>query len=150
MKTPTNVRIAGKVSRLVLAGLRLLQCWSCVVLECMAWKHTHPCSQAAFLQAGGDPKGKGMEYERVVRYNWSANELSALVEVGGEGGRDRCGHAIATARQTYRNFGDLAVAFICVWHPDSTINTILIFTEHVSCLFAETLFNCPPGYYHYY
>lgn len=82
MKTPVNVRIAAKVSRLVQVGLRLLQRWSCVVLECMAWKHTHPCSQEAFLRAGGDSKGKGMEYERVVRYNWSANELSAIVEVG--------------------------------------------------------------------
>lgn len=81
-KTPVNVRIAAKVSRLVQVGLRLLQRWSCVVLECMAWKHTHPCSQESFLRAGGDLKGKGMEYERVVRYNWSANELSAIVEVG--------------------------------------------------------------------
>ncbi|CAM9320569.1 unnamed protein product, partial [Laminaria digitata] len=81
VKTPGNVRIAAKVSRLVQVGLRLLQRWSCVVLECMAWKHTHPCSQEAFLRAGGDSKGKGMDYERVVRYNWSANELSAIVEV---------------------------------------------------------------------
>lgn len=66
----------------MLLGLRLLQRWSCVVLECVAWKHTHPCSQAAFAAAGGDPKGKGMEYEKVVRYNWTAKELSALVEVG--------------------------------------------------------------------
>lgn len=77
------MRIAAKVSRLVLVGLRLLQRWSCVVLECMAWKHTHPCSQAAFKRAGGDPLGKGMEYERVVRYNWTSNELSAIVEVSG-------------------------------------------------------------------
>lgn len=82
VKTPANVRIAGKVSRLVLVGLRLLQRWSCVVQECVAWKYTHPCSQAVFEKKGGDLKGKGMDYERVVRYNWSANELSALVEVG--------------------------------------------------------------------
>lgn len=81
VKTPANTRIAAKVSRLVLVGLRLLQRWSCVVLECMAWKYTHPCSQAAFKRAGGDPLGKGMEYERVVRYNWTNNELSAIVEV---------------------------------------------------------------------
>ncbi|CAM9248489.1 unnamed protein product, partial [Hapterophycus canaliculatus] len=81
VKSPGNVRIAAKLSRLVLVGLRLLQRWSCIVLECMAWKYTHPCSTAAFKSAGGDPKGKGMEYERVVRYNWSANELSAVVEV---------------------------------------------------------------------
>lgn len=81
MKTPLNVRVAAKVSRLVLVGLRLLQRWSCIVLECMAWKQTHPCSQDAFKRAGGDPLGKGMEYERVVRYNWSKQELSAIVEV---------------------------------------------------------------------
>ncbi|CAM9579119.1 unnamed protein product [Ectocarpus fasciculatus] len=81
VKTPANVRIAARVSRLVMVGLRLLQRWSCVVLESMAWKYTHPCSQAAFKGAGGDPMGKGMEYERVVRYNWSPNELSAIVEV---------------------------------------------------------------------
>lgn len=66
---------------MVRIGLRLLQRWACVVLECVAWKHTHPCSPAVFRKAGGDTKGKGMEYERVVRYNWSPNELSALVEV---------------------------------------------------------------------
>lgn len=65
----------------MLVGLRLLQRWSCIVLECMAWKHTHPCSPAAFKRAGGNPKGKGADYEKVVRYNWSANELSAVVEV---------------------------------------------------------------------
>lgn len=80
----TNVKIAGKVSRLVLLGLRLLQRWSCVVLECVAWKHSHPCSEATFLASGGDPKGKGMEYEKVVRYNWTAKELSALVEVSSD------------------------------------------------------------------
>lgn len=81
MKTAANVRIAAKVSKLVLHGLYLLQRWSCVVLECMAWKYTHPCSQADFVRQGGDPKGKGMEYEKVVRYNWTPKELSALVEV---------------------------------------------------------------------
>lgn len=81
MKTAANVRIAAKVSKLVLHGLCLLQRWSCVVLECVAWKHTHPCSQADFVKQGGNPKGKGMEYEKVVRYNWTSKELSALVEV---------------------------------------------------------------------
>lgn len=81
VKTQANVRIAAKLSRLVMVGLRLLQRWCCVVLECVAWKQTHPCSEEAFRRAGGDCKGKGMEYERVLRYNWSANELSALVEV---------------------------------------------------------------------
>lgn len=75
------MKIAAKVSKLVLLGLHLLQRWSCVVLECVAWKQTHPCAQATFEAAGGDPNGKGMEYERVVRYNWSPQELSALVEV---------------------------------------------------------------------
>lgn len=80
-KTQANVRIASRVSRLVQLGLRLLQRWSCVVLECVAWKHAHPCSQEAFEAAGGDPKGKAVEYEKVVRFNWSPKELSALVEV---------------------------------------------------------------------
>lgn len=81
MKTAGNVKVAAKVARLVLQGLRLLQQWSCVVLECMAWKYTHPCRASVFKEKGGNPRGKGMEYERVVRYNWSPKELSALVEV---------------------------------------------------------------------
>ena len=82
VKSASSVKMAAKVARIVLNGLRLLQRWSCVVQECMAWKYTHPCSLSVLRGKGGNPKGKGMEYERVVRYNWSANELSALVEVG--------------------------------------------------------------------
>ena len=67
---------------LVLTGLRLLAAWRAKVQEQCAYKYAFPCPLAVYQQMGGKG-GEGHEYEKVVRYNYSSEDLYALVDVAG-------------------------------------------------------------------
>jgi cytoplasmic FMR1 interacting protein len=74
----------------VLEGLKLLSAWSAKVAEQCAFKYSRPRSDAEYRAAGGRTTdattGKavsGHEYEKAVKYNYSPEELYALIDVIG-------------------------------------------------------------------
>ena len=60
-------------------GLKLLCLLSAKVLEQAAWKYARACSRDDYVARGGK-SGPGKEYEQVVRFNYSAEDLNALIE----------------------------------------------------------------------
>ncbi|KAJ8613807.1 hypothetical protein CTAYLR_004917 [Chrysophaeum taylorii] len=56
------------VSRLASDGFKMLQTWTCLVLEAYHWKLTHPAAQ-------------GSPYEAAVKNNYNARERGVLVDV---------------------------------------------------------------------
>ena len=67
---------------LVLTGLRLLAAWRAKVQEQCAYKYAFPCPLSVYQQLGGRG-GEGHEYEKAVRFNYSSEDLYALVDVLG-------------------------------------------------------------------
>ena len=67
---------------LILTGLRLLAAWRAKVQEQCAYKYAFPCPLAVYTQLGGKG-GEGNEYEKAVRFNYSSEDLYALVDVVG-------------------------------------------------------------------
>ncbi|EGG14585.1 component of SCAR regulatory complex [Cavenderia fasciculata] len=60
------------VKAIVLLGLRILSDWSSRVLQQSAWKYSKPNNDAAIPAQ--------FDYERVVKYNYSADERVALIQ----------------------------------------------------------------------
>ena len=73
----------------VLEGLKLLSTWSAKINEQCAWKYAHPKTDAEYKAMGGkthDAAGKpipGVEFEKALKYNYSPEELYALIDVIG-------------------------------------------------------------------
>ena len=73
----------------VLEGLKLLSSWSARINEQCAWKYSKPKSEDEFKKLGGKPIGTdgkptpGVEFEKAVKYNYSSEELYALIDVIG-------------------------------------------------------------------
>jgi len=79
----------------------LLRDWNCLVQQSSAWKYTHPAEDELVEARGGDASNlekaangenenntteerkekMGWQYERVIKYNYSKEELSVLVDV---------------------------------------------------------------------
>ena len=56
--------------------------WSAKIKEQSAWKYSKPCDNDEYKKAGG--RGEpGHEYEKVIRYNYSNDEMFALIDVIG-------------------------------------------------------------------
>jgi len=66
----------------VLHGLKLLNAWTAKVIEQSAWKYDNPVSPEEYKEKGGKAV-ENQEYAKVVRYNYSNEELYALVDVIG-------------------------------------------------------------------
>lgn len=66
----------------VLTGLKLLNSWSAKVIEQSAWKYENPINEEEYKRQNGK-HGENKEYEKVVRFNYSPEELYALVDVIG-------------------------------------------------------------------
>jgi len=65
---------------LVKQGFDLLAQWKTNVKLLLSWKYMHPCSLEQLLALQVDPQADGIEYGRVLRYNLSKAELSALAD----------------------------------------------------------------------
>jgi len=71
---------ASYVYREILRGFRHLQHWTSHILDSMSWKFTHPCSDEVLAQSDANMESPTINYERVIRYNFTSEELSALVD----------------------------------------------------------------------
>lgn len=61
---------------------RLLSSWSASIQEQCAFKYSRPKSDADYKAAGGKTE-HGHEYEKAVKYNYTSEELYALIDVIG-------------------------------------------------------------------
>ena len=75
------VETARSAYMLVKEGLSLVSSWNGVISRAMSWKFTHPCSEEYLREAGVDMTSTSIEYERLVKYNFSNAELNMFVDV---------------------------------------------------------------------
>eukprot|EP00520_Triparma_pacifica_P016970 CAMPEP_0118647642 /NCGR_PEP_ID=MMETSP0785-20121206/8721_1 /TAXON_ID=91992 /ORGANISM="Bolidomonas pacifica, Strain CCMP 1866" /LENGTH=1553 /DNA_ID=CAMNT_0006539761 /DNA_START=145 /DNA_END=4803 /DNA_ORIENTATION=+ len=83
-KSSHNADTFGEVANIALAGIKLVRDMTCAVTEQSCWKFAHPMTDEDLSKIGIDVATScmkpGFEYERAVRYNYSAPELSVLVD----------------------------------------------------------------------
>ena len=72
--------MAIKVYQIVFSGLRLLASWKELVLAQAAYKYSKPAPTQS-LPDSAKLEDPGIEYERVVRYNYTKAELNVLIDV---------------------------------------------------------------------
>ena len=77
-KDTATAKYAAFVSKMVFDGFKLLQSWTCAVLESYHWKLTHPCATAIITKLD---KQSNHPYELAIRYNYSPRELGVLVDI---------------------------------------------------------------------
>lgn len=89
---PQNIQWANDVYHMAKDGFAKISEWTFLVTQMLAWKYTHPISESA-LESIILPKyensecmpstkdKQGIEYEKVIRYNFSKGELTALVDI---------------------------------------------------------------------
>ena len=107
---------------LVLTGLRLLAAWRAKVQEQCAYKYAFPCPLSVYQQAGGKG-GEGHEYEKAVRYNYSGEDLYALVDVLGMSkglGELMCAHQLLIELVVRRTLHDDMQLFLQAEVGEST------------------------------
>ena len=80
MNATLNMQLLHSFFYTLLTGLRLLAGWRAKVQEQCAWKYAFTCPLPLYAAQGGKG-GEGHEYEKAVRYNYSSEDLYALVDV---------------------------------------------------------------------
>ncbi|CAA0827876.1 Protein PIR [Striga hermonthica] len=73
--------VKGIVYDMVVEGFQLLSRWTARIWEQCAWKFSRPCKDP--ISADSRPVASLSDYEKVVRYNYSAEERKAMVELVG-------------------------------------------------------------------
>ncbi|KAG6751837.1 hypothetical protein POTOM_044047 [Populus tomentosa] len=72
--------VKGNMYDMVVEGFQLLSRWTARIWEQCAWKFSRPCKDAIPSESNGTSESF-FDYEKVVRYNYSAEERKALVEL---------------------------------------------------------------------
>ncbi|KAL2538706.1 Protein PIR [Forsythia ovata] len=72
--------VKGNIYDMVVEGFQLLSRWTARVWEQCAWKFSRPCKDPVSTEPHEKPESFS-DYEKVVRYNYSADERKALVEL---------------------------------------------------------------------
>ncbi|WMV54099.1 hypothetical protein MTR67_047484, partial [Solanum verrucosum] len=72
--------VKGNTYDMVVEGFQLLSRWTARVWEQCAWKFSRPCKDPVPMESHDMP-GSFSDYEKVVRYNYNAEERKALVEL---------------------------------------------------------------------
>ncbi|KAJ6951661.1 protein PIR [Populus alba x Populus x berolinensis] len=72
--------VKGNMYDMVVEGFQLLSRWTARIWEQCAWKFSRPCKEAIPSESNGSSESF-FDYEKVVRYNYSAEERKALVEL---------------------------------------------------------------------
>ncbi|CAI9755823.1 unnamed protein product [Fraxinus pennsylvanica] len=72
--------VKGNIYDMVVEGFQLLSRWTARVWEQCAWKFSRPCKDPVLTEPHEKPESFS-DYEKVVRYNYSADERKALVEL---------------------------------------------------------------------
>jgi len=71
-----------EVANTVKTGLRLLRDWVTAILDMATWKYTNPATADRLQNVGAktDKFGQHHQYETVIRYNFTKEELGVLVD----------------------------------------------------------------------
>ena len=77
---PVDEDVARCVFDTVLEGMQLLSHATSQVLSQAAWKYSTPQTRERCAELGADLDIDGIEYERVVRFNYSNEEQSVLID----------------------------------------------------------------------
>ncbi|XP_073001255.1 protein PIR isoform X1 [Typha latifolia] len=72
--------VKGNMYDMVVEGFQLLSRWTCRIWEQCAWKFSRPCKEPAWSDSNQCPT-TFFDYEKVVRYNYTAEERKALIEL---------------------------------------------------------------------
>ncbi|KAI5667752.1 hypothetical protein M9H77_17605 [Catharanthus roseus] len=72
--------VKGNVYDMVVEGFQLLSRWTSRIWEQCAWKFSRPCKDPLLVESN-ETATIFSDYEKVVRYNYSAEERKALVEL---------------------------------------------------------------------
>ncbi|GAV69749.1 FragX_IP domain-containing protein [Cephalotus follicularis] len=72
--------VKGNMYDMVVEGFQLLSRWTARIWEQCAWKFSRPCKDDVPTESHGTLASYS-DYEKVVRYNYSAEERKALVEL---------------------------------------------------------------------
>lgn len=76
------VQFSREVYDMIKSGFDRLCDWVAVLAQSIAWKYTHPASDEELKKLKvPDLNTPGIQYERVLRYNFSDPELSVIVDV---------------------------------------------------------------------
>eukprot|EP00456_Euglypha_rotunda_P049447 TRINITY_DN3965_c0_g1_i3.p1 TRINITY_DN3965_c0_g1~~TRINITY_DN3965_c0_g1_i3.p1 ORF type:complete len:407 (+),score=77.54 TRINITY_DN3965_c0_g1_i3:169-1221(+) len=79
---PIPAALLNDVFTITLEAFRLLSSWSAMIKNNSAWKYAHPITPEEYKKTPG--KGTpSAEYEKVVRFNYTEDELYALIDVIG-------------------------------------------------------------------
>ncbi|KAH6759245.1 transcription activator [Perilla frutescens var. frutescens] len=71
--------VKGNVYDMVVEGFQLLSRWTARIWEQCAWKFSRPCKEPVSTEL--HEAASFSDYEKVVRYNYSADERKAMVEL---------------------------------------------------------------------
>lgn len=72
--------VKGNMYDMVVEGFQLLSRWTARIWEQCAWKFSRPCKDAIPSESNGS-SATFSDYEKVLRYNYTAEERKALVEL---------------------------------------------------------------------
>ncbi|XP_041016836.1 protein PIR [Juglans microcarpa x Juglans regia] len=72
--------VKGSMYDVIVEGFQLLSRWNARIWEQCAWKFSRPCKDPVPLELHETPTSFS-DYEKVVRYNYGAEERKALVEL---------------------------------------------------------------------
>ncbi|XP_031282601.1 protein PIR [Pistacia vera] len=72
--------VKGNMYDMVVEGFQLLSKWNARIWEQCAWKFSRPCKDAVPSESN-ESLASYSDYEKVVRYNYSADERKTLVEL---------------------------------------------------------------------
>lgn len=72
--------VKGNMYDMVVEGFQLLSRWTARVWEQCAWKFSRPCKDIVNMEAQ-ETSASFSDYEKVVRFNYSAEERKGLVEL---------------------------------------------------------------------
>ncbi|XP_030959576.1 protein PIR isoform X3 [Quercus lobata] len=72
--------VKGSMYDVIVEGFQLLSRWTARIWEQCAWKFSRPCKDPVPLESH-ETSASFSDYEKVVRYNYSAEERKALVEL---------------------------------------------------------------------
>ena len=79
---PVTPEMLQNTFKIVVHGIKLINQWNARVIEQNAYKFSNPISEEKFIELGGK-NSKSKEYEKALKYNYSPEELYALVDVIG-------------------------------------------------------------------
>ena len=79
-QSPKDLELSKSIYDIVVDGLRLINGWKTEIIGQLAGKYQSPVDRSILDSLGAKSDNPGIEYERVLRYNYTPEELSCVVD----------------------------------------------------------------------